>query len=215
MKKWYITVVALLIVAFALAAVTLMLLPDTIPVHYNAAGEVDRFGSKYEQLILPAFITLLSAAFLWVVQKKTIYGEKRTMMLTCIVMQAVLLAVFLYLSLSALLYNGGTTVAMPDVWRFAAVLFGILLAVLGIFLQDVPRNRLIGLRTKWSLSSDAAWKKSQRFAGVSGIAIGCLTLLLACFLKETAVMVATLALLLLWGVLGIAASYRYAKKENS
>ena len=28
-------------------------IPDTVPAHFNAAGEVDRFGSKYEFLILP------------------------------------------------------------------------------------------------------------------------------------------------------------------
>ena len=215
MKKWYVTVIALLILTWILAAVTLMLLPDTIPVHYNAAGEVDRIGSKYEQLILPVFLTVLSVAFLFVVEKKEIFGEKRSLILTCIVMQTVLLAVFVYLSVSALRYNGGTSLALPlDVWRFAAILFGVLLATVGLLLKDVPRNRFLGLRTKWSLSSDTAWKKSQHFAGVSGIVVGCLILLLVCFLKEVAVMIAVCALLVLWCVLGVVASYRYAKKEN-
>ncbi|WP_153733129.1 DUF1648 domain-containing protein [Sporosarcina obsidiansis] len=36
-------------------------LPDRIPAHFGAAGEVDRWGSKYELLILPAI-----GIFLWV-----------------------------------------------------------------------------------------------------------------------------------------------------
>jgi uncharacterized membrane protein len=37
-------------------------LPEEVPAHYNAVGEVDRWGSKWELLILPgvgAFISLL------------------------------------------------------------------------------------------------------------------------------------------------------------
>ena len=41
-------------------------LPDEVPAHYNASGEVDRWGSKYELFILPGiglFILLLMQLF--------------------------------------------------------------------------------------------------------------------------------------------------------
>ncbi|SFM00837.1 DUF1648 domain-containing protein [Salibacterium qingdaonense] len=41
-------------------------LPEQVPAHYNAAGEVDRMGSKWELLILPGigvFIILLMTLF--------------------------------------------------------------------------------------------------------------------------------------------------------
>lgn len=34
-------------------------LPDTIPVHYNGAGQADRFGEKVSVLILPVIATIL------------------------------------------------------------------------------------------------------------------------------------------------------------
>lgn len=34
-------------------------IPDQIPGHYNGAGEVDRWGDKWELLILPVFCVLL------------------------------------------------------------------------------------------------------------------------------------------------------------
>lgn len=34
-------------------------LPDQIPAHFNAAGEVDRYGSKYELFILPVIGLLM------------------------------------------------------------------------------------------------------------------------------------------------------------
>lgn len=34
-------------------------LPDTIPIHYNASGEADRFGDKSNLLILPIIVSVL------------------------------------------------------------------------------------------------------------------------------------------------------------
>jgi|SRR5690625_3075775 len=50
----YIGMIALLIVVWNK-------LPDQVPAHYNAAGEVDRWGSKWELLILPlvGFFTVM------------------------------------------------------------------------------------------------------------------------------------------------------------
>ncbi|MBE6604169.1 MAG: DUF1648 domain-containing protein [Ruminococcaceae bacterium] len=211
MKKGFLIAMALLIVTWSFAAVMLMLLPDTVPVHYNAAGEVDRFGSKYEQLILPVFITLLTAFFLLSVGKKSIHGERISMLRTCILMQVVLLALFVYFALRALLSGDPDTASVPDVWRVALVILGVAVSVVGILLREVPRNRFFGLRTKWSLSSDTAWQKSQRFAGISGVAAGGMMLLTACLCEGAAAMAIGLGVLLLWAVVGVIASYRYAK----
>ena len=41
-------------------AVALLFMPDVVPMHYNAAGEIDRWGSKYENLLLPLIVLLLA-----------------------------------------------------------------------------------------------------------------------------------------------------------
>ena len=214
MKKGYLIAIVLLIVTWAFTAAMLMILPDTVPAHYNAAGEVDRFGSKYEQLILPLFITLLAVGFMMTSHKRKIYGEKRSLMKTCVIMQAVLLALFAYLSLKALTFTSSDVRLFDDIWRFAAMLVGVTVAAIATAVREVPRNRLFGLRTKWSLSSDAVWAKSQRFAGITGIGAGCLMLLGACILQGIAAGIAAFSLLVLWTVLCTVASYRFAKSEE-
>lgn len=39
-----------------ITAISLFFINDIVPAHYNASGEIDRWGSKYENLILPAII---------------------------------------------------------------------------------------------------------------------------------------------------------------
>jgi len=38
-------------------------LPDVIPIHYNAAGEVDHFGNKASLFVLPIIATVISVGF--------------------------------------------------------------------------------------------------------------------------------------------------------
>ena len=50
------------------AVVGVQFLPDQIPVHYNATGEIDRWGSKYEELVLGVCFSL-SGWILWLVSR--------------------------------------------------------------------------------------------------------------------------------------------------
>lgn len=56
--------VALIVLGFAGTIVFLALAPDTLPLHYNLAGEIDRMGSKYEYLLFPFLSAGVGAAFL-------------------------------------------------------------------------------------------------------------------------------------------------------
>ena len=57
MKKlmWAISVFALV-----LTAVVLQFMPDSVPMHYDLTGNIDRWGSKYENLLFPVIILFLS-----------------------------------------------------------------------------------------------------------------------------------------------------------
>ena len=43
-------------------------IPDTIPMHYDSAGNIDRFGSKLEILVLPIII-LIVYTFITIIEK--------------------------------------------------------------------------------------------------------------------------------------------------
>ena len=41
-------------------AIVLQIMPENIPMHYDIAGNIDRWGSKFENLIFPTIIILVS-----------------------------------------------------------------------------------------------------------------------------------------------------------
>lgn len=56
--------VALIALGFVGTTVFLVLAPDTIPVHYNLAGDVNRMGSKYEYILFPFISAGMGVIFL-------------------------------------------------------------------------------------------------------------------------------------------------------
>lgn len=58
MKVKRIILYILIFLPLAVVLVSLKFLPDQIPAHYNFENQVDRWGSKYESLIIPAFVII-------------------------------------------------------------------------------------------------------------------------------------------------------------
>ena len=63
MKKLYAAMAALVVISVVGTAVLIVFMPDTVPAHYNFAGEIDRWGSKYENFAFPAIAVLIDNVF--------------------------------------------------------------------------------------------------------------------------------------------------------
>lgn len=59
----------LTIIPLILEAIALLFLPSEIPVHYNSSFQVDRYGSKYNLLILGAIVVLFGLFMNWIYTK--------------------------------------------------------------------------------------------------------------------------------------------------
>lgn len=49
-------------------------LPSRIPAHYNAAGEINRWGSKFELLLLPGLSILMLTGLNWVSRRPQLWN---------------------------------------------------------------------------------------------------------------------------------------------
>lgn len=65
MRRFGVTIRALMLLSVGITAVMLIFMPDIVPVHYDAAGEMDRLGSKYEHLVFPIATALMGSFFLF------------------------------------------------------------------------------------------------------------------------------------------------------
>lgn len=76
MKHFYRLTQALIVLGFIGTIIFLLLAPDTIPVHYNAAWEVTRMGSKYEFIVFPFISAGMGAVFLLLAKQARTKGRE-------------------------------------------------------------------------------------------------------------------------------------------
>ena len=74
MKKLYGWMFFVLLLCVLGTVLFLLLAPAQVPMHYNFAGEVDRIGSKYEDLLFPGITLVLGAVFTLLARKE---GKKQ------------------------------------------------------------------------------------------------------------------------------------------
>lgn len=165
-------------------------LPSEIPVHYSFDGIADRFVSKLsvEALLLCSlgyWGCLLGGLLRKMILAMGKTQENSNTQTTAKLMtynQTFLTIFFSALSLyfiSVMLQN-----SIPDTFfilRTAYLVLSVLLIIIGNYLPKLKINRVSGVKTKYSQSSDDAWMKSQRFGGRL-LAIGGSASLIVCLI---------------------------------
>lgn len=217
MKKLYVLNFIAIALCIIGTVVFLIFTPDTIPVHYNFAGEVDRFGSKYENLIFPFSTILMGTGFLLAAKKMGKKGEstgERIMLYTGVAISLFFTGLGFYFMLKAIKYNPDAAASISiDVIKFVSIATGILLIILGNIMPKMRRNSFFGLRTKWSMVNDRVWQKSQRFGGIASVVCGLFMVITAAIIPGVWNILFMTVIIILWVTISIVASYRYYQAD--
>lgn len=213
-RKW---ILCLIVLSVIITAVLMLFMPDQIPAHYNSAGVVDRMGSKFESLIWPVLTAFMGVFFLLMQKIGKTPSEKKIFYIVGVVMELFFIVLGVYFMAKSIAYDPSAAAAdiNADVTRIAAVAIGIVLIVLGNFMPKISRNKLFGLRTTWTLSSDIVWQKSNRLCGICGVVCGLLIVLAAVVLPSSAALIVCILLFAAWVIASVIGSYRYYKTEQN
>jgi len=184
---------------FALAASAWGTSPDRIPVHWNLAGQVDRYGGRFEGLLA---IPLLALAIYWMMlflprldphrANYAAFGGPYAML------RLLLIAVLAACYGLGHLWMRGVHVRI-EVW--VPLMMGALFVAVGSLLGKVRPNWFVGIRTPWTLSSEAAWTGTHR----AGCWVFILTggLLMACAVVRADWAMWTMGVVGVTGMLGL------------
>lgn len=211
MKAKRILLIILAVLPLIVTLTALIFMPDEIPAHYGANFIVDRYGSKFETLILPAVILVISLLFLL----PSFFMEKEINKKVTLSFGTALI-IFLGLTQFYLLFiqaKGFTDLKRHalGIERFLLLGFGGLFMFTGNIMPTVRRNSFMGLRTPWSMKSDGVWKRSQRFGGISFMILGAALIILAFVFPN---IFAMLGLILLTAAVDTVYSYIAFKTNN-
>ena len=176
----------------AISAILFFFLPERIPMHYDVAGNIGRWGSRREIFIFPVIIPLISLFWQCMIRsfEKTAASAKeekaraeaqsniKVLRLTAILMAVGFGLMHLCFTLSGYLeaINDAQT-SMLDQFAIINIVWSVILILVGNFLPKAKRNSMVGLRTPKTLADDEAWRKGNRYAGKALIIAAVITIL--------------------------------------
>ncbi|MEQ4489378.1 MAG: SdpI family protein [Dehalococcoides mccartyi] len=184
--------------------------PDLLPVHWGIDGTVDRYGGKFEGLLLMPliclgiFLLLIYLPYLDPRKANYLKFEKAYSLLIRLIV-----VFFGGIYGITILYSYGV---VANTSTFILIMVGLLLALLGNMFGKLRPTWFVGIRTAWTLSSDLSWDKTHRLGGRVFVGAG-LLMILAGITGFAWLMIASLACLLL-GIIGLFIySYLVWKKD--
>jgi uncharacterized membrane protein len=138
-------------------------LPDPMPTHWNAAGEVDDYTAKAvgaPLLVLIPLSVFVIFKLIPVMSPRGFRTETFTGPLNIIMTASVLFGCIIGIGVIR-----ATRDSSIDISSFVFVAVGLLFMVMGNFLGKVRKNFFLGIRTPWTLASDEVWAKTHRLGG--------------------------------------------------
>ncbi len=157
--SWVITALTIL------SGIVALVLADSnaaIPIHWNAAGEVDGTTSPIIGFMMMPSIqifTILLLSNLHLIEPRKEHLEKSEGLIFLVTLGCALLFAAIQGQVIAVSfgYAGNSSIIFVGV--------GILLVLIGNYMGKLQSTFTVGIRTPWTLSSEQIWRKTHRLGG--------------------------------------------------
>ncbi|MHC5034903.1 MAG: SdpI family protein [Planctomycetota bacterium] len=141
-----------------------------VPVHWNLAGEPDRFGSKFEALLLIPLVAVGATvlfALLPLLEPRGLNLRRSAKAYAAVWMGVLGLLGIVHIWMAVNAAGGKASVPVVMVTSVGALLVWI-----GNYLPETRSNFFLGVKTPWTLSSDLSWNRTHRLAGKLFVLLG-------------------------------------------
>lgn len=164
---------AIVVLQILIAICAFPFLPDRVPTHWNIAGEIDGYASKWlNTLMFPLVSVGLYLLLRFVATSSPRLGGRNTTAANTQLRTTLLVGIllfFLVLQLCVTAISLGLPIDISFVLNLA---ISLLFIVIGNFMGKLRRNFWMGIRTPWTLSSEVVWERTHRLGGWLFVAVG-------------------------------------------
>jgi len=209
MRKGEKIALGIIVLSFIIAVCSYPYMPEKMAIHWNAKGNVDSYGSRFEGLFfLPFLLAGLFLLFMAIPKidpmKYNIEDFRKYYDNFIVLFFIFLLSVYLW----SILWNFGVEIRINAV---IPVGVGILFFYVGILLENAKRNWFIGIRTPWTLSSEDVWNRTHKIGGKLFKVLG-LVVIFGIFFQKYVLFFFLVPLLLVAGYLVVYSYFEYQKE---
>jgi uncharacterized membrane protein len=188
--------------------------PGTLsPVHFNAAGEADRYGGKWEAFgIIPSLLIGMGLlfAFLPKLDPRGEYILRSRRAYHTIWLATMFFFLLLHIALVAVALGASLNIS-----TIMLTAMGLMFLVIGSSLGKIQRNYTMGIRTPWTIDSELVWNKTHRLGGRLFVIAGAICILAVVFLEATIAFIVAMSSLLASTFIAVVYSYWVWRQEKS
>ena len=190
-------------------------IPETVPLHYNLNGEIDRMGSKNELIILVAVIMAVSIGVYFLLinvhrfdtKKYAVENKGRLFRI------AFVITVFISALVCMILYSSIHEIT-KSFFRFVFVAIGLLFSIMGNYMYNIRPNYFAGFRLPWTLENDENWRKTHLIGGKIWFAGGLIIAVVCLFTPLIASVITFSIIIIIMFIIPFVFSYRLYKKQK-
>ncbi len=147
-----------------------------VPVHINAHGEVDGYGSRFAgTLLFPLVILGIGLLLIYLDRIDPLSSNVKLSRKALIpLLDGVALFMLFIQIVFAWLIKTGRNRVNPEIFLVGLGLFFIFI---GNYLPAMKRNFFVGIRSPWTLASDEVWRATHRLGGWAFVLLGIWTII--------------------------------------
>ena len=135
------------------------LLPESVPIHFDAKGEPNGYGSRFVYVFMPIGIYLLMLFLPKIDPRKANYVIFEGSYYKIRLIMAIFIGMINTLVVWGIVNN---TSAMG---KFLPMTIFFLLMLIGNYMGNFRPNYFVGIKVPWTLNSDEVWIRTHKMAG--------------------------------------------------
>lgn len=144
-------------------------LPESVPMHWNGSGEIDRYGNKSELIWVTLSLTFLTYILLLIIP--AIDPKKKLAQMGNKYFMIKLTLLFCLTGTALYIIESARNASLLNM-KFFFTLIGFVILVFGNYMKTLRSNYFIGIRTPWTLENENVWKSTHHMAGILWFAGG-------------------------------------------
>lgn len=184
-------------------------LPEQIPTHWNAAGEIDQYSSKaFAIFVIPLFLLAVHWLCTFVTNSDKKNSNQNLQPMTMVLWICPIISVVLFGLIYAV--SMGLTIDMNTVMP---LILGAAFVLIGNYLPKCRQNHTIGIKLPWTVHNEENWNKTHRLGGKLWV-LGGFLLMLSVLLPAGLIPWAVLLVLIVLAIIPTVYSYSLFKKQG-
>ena len=199
----------LLVIPFVVSIYLWDQLPDQVPIHFNIQGEADDWGPKWINAFLIPGIALTIYIFLLIIPvidpKRRIVSAQKPVSAIRIFTTLFMIGIYGFVMAKTLEID-------VDLGIYINISVGVLILIIGNYMNTIKPNYFIGIRTPWTLENPEVWKKTHRIGSKLWVVGGLIMILNAVFIPVSYSQIIFYITVALIALVPIVLSYIYFKK---